>query len=539
MQAMKTVKIKLASVVEAVYREAFLKPDFSVVDTLSYAKSSHGDFASNIALKSAKTLGLKPSEVAEKLITSLAVDKNIKKAEVAGPGFINITLLPEVWRDFASGLQPDFIKTDLGKDQMVNLEFVSANPTGPLVLVNAWAAYYGDVLGNILASQGYEVQREYYVNNIGLQIENLGKSVQAALGKKFTKDEQADFYPGDYVRDIAGKIAQEYGTPERVTSLEAAEVGQKAADTILEAYIKPSLSRLNVEFDGFFLESELDNEATLQRLGEKGVLKKYDGATWLNGAKVGIEKDEVLVRKSGVGTYFLSDISYQLDKLKKRKFDKAVAIFGADHHGHAKRLIKTLDFLGYDSLEILTVQMVRLVKSGKEVKMSKRAGNFVVAEELVDEVPSDVARFFFASHDIGTHMSFDLDIARERTKNNPVFYTMYAYARAHSIIKAAGEASLKPADKITHELTQKEIELLKKLDEVYETVVNITTNYKVHNLVHVFSQLAQSFHEYYESERIIKLEKDEAESKLILITKYIEQCDAIFKLLGVIPQEKM
>lgn len=536
---MKTVKTELTSIIEAAYRQAYGEPDFRVDDTISLAEPKFGDFASNIALRSAKTLGLKPSEVADSLAKILKADKTIQKAETAGPGFINITLEPTIWRDFAGGLEPDFIKSDMGKGQSVNLEFVSANPTGPLVLVNAWAAYYGDVLGNILASQGYTVTREYYVNNIGLQIENLGKSIQATLGKEFTTAEKANFYPGDYIKVVAEKISQEYGTPERATSLKAAEVGQKAADFMLEDFIKPSLARLNVAFDGFFSESQLDNETTIKRLEQKGILKKYDGATWLDGEKVGIEKDEVLVRASGVGTYFLSDISYQLDKLKKRKFAKAVSIFGADHHGHAKRLIKTLAFLGYDNLEILTVQMVRLVQAGKEVKMSKRAGNYVEIEHLFEEVPSDVARFFFASHDISTHMVFDLDIARERTKNNPVFYTMYAFARAHSILKAAGEASLRPAGNITHELTQKEIELLKKIDEVHEIIVNITTNYKVHNLVHVFTQLAQTFHEYYESERIIKLEQGEAESKLALITKYIEQCDVIFKLLGVVPQEKM
>lgn len=536
---MATIKDKLAAELSRVTREAYEEPDFSVADTLSYCEPAFGDFASNIALKSAKTLKAKPTDIAAKLVSLLEDHDLIAKAEVAGPGFINITLKPEVWRDFANSLESDFIKSDRGKGESVNVEFISANPTGPLVLVNAWAGYYGDVLANILASQGYKPKREYYVNNIGLQIENLGKSVQAALGKEFSADEQANFYPGDYIKKIASRLSEEYGGDKRVIERSAGEVGQKAADSILEGFIKPSLASLNINFDKFFLESSLDNEATLQRLEKAGAVKHYDGAIWLDGAKVDIEKDEVLIRSNGVGTYFLSDISYQLDKLENRGFDRAVAIFGADHHGHAQRLKSVLAFLGFDNLTVLTVQMVRLVRDGAEVKMSKRAGNFIEIEHLFEQVPSDLARFFFVSHDIGTHMSFDLDLASERTKNNPVFYTMYAYARAHSILRAAAEAGLKPAAKITHQLSPKEIEILKSIDGIKETVVNITTNYKVHNLLHAFVELAQAFHEYYESERIIKLEGSVAQSKLAFIAKYIEQCDAIFKLTGVIPQEKM
>ncbi len=536
---MKTVKAELAKVLEAAFREAYGEPDFNVADTISYSASAFGDFASNIALKSAKTLGLSPGEVAEKLVAGLRDDKSIQKAEVAGPGFINITLRPEIWRDFAGGLQPDFINSDQGKGESVNLEFVSANPTGPLVLVNAWAGYFGDILGNIFTSQGFAVSREYYVNNIGLQIENLGKSVQAALGKEFSDQEKEDFYPGDYVKKVAANLVEQYGQPERVCQQPAAEIGSRAAEAMLERYIKPSLKHLEVDFDLFFTESSLDNEATLARLEKAGVVKKYDDATWLDGEKVGIEKDEVLVRRNGVGTYFLSDISYQLDKLESRKFGRAVAIFGADHHSHGKRLKQTLEFLGYDGLEVLTVQMVRLIKDGQEVKMSKRAGNFVEIERLFDEVPSPVARFFFGSHDIGTHMSFDLGIVAERTRNNPLFYTNYAYARAHSILKKAGEEGLSPNAKISHDLSQKEIELLKKMTELKEIVVKITTNYRVHNLLHAFVDLAQAFHEYYEAERIIELPPEVASSKLAFITKYIEFCDQVFGLLGVMPQEKM
>lgn len=539
MGQMATIKDRIAGELARVYQEAYGEPDFDVAATLNYCDPEFGDLASNIALKSAKTLGLKPAEVAQAVVKRLKDGPIVEKAEVAGPGFINITLKPEVWRDFANQLEPGFIRSDQGKGETVNLEFVSANPTGPLVLVNAWAGYYGDVLGNILASQGYQVAREYYVNNIGLQIENLGKSVQAALGKEFSEAEKQNFYPGDYVEMVADQLADEYGSKERVGEQAAAEIGQKAADIMLARFIKPSLARLEVDFDRFFLESSLDNEATLKRLKDAGVVKEYDGATWLDGAKIGIEKDEVLVRGNGVGTYFLSDISYQLDKLEKRHFDQVISVFGADHHGHAKRLKQVLKFLGFDNLDVLTVQIVRLIKNGQELKMSKRAGNFIEVEKLFDEVPSAVARFFFVSHDVGTHMSFDLDIVAERTRSNPFFYTNYAYARAHSILRAAEEAKLTLATKISHDLSKKEIEILKRLLQLKQIVVEITTNYRVHNLIHGFVELAEAFHEYYESERIIKLDRTQAESKLALIQKFIKQADDTFRLIGVIPEERM
>lgn len=528
-----------------VLEQAFVTCDLSkpsagqLESSLSYPDISFGDLASSVAMQKASELKRSPLELANTLREQIKVDEIIGSVAVKAPGFINITLQPTVWRDFVNQLGPDFIKSDRGQNESVNLEFVSANPTGPLVLVNAWAGYFGDILGNILTSQGFAVMREYYVNNIGLQIENLGKSVQAVLGKEFSNQERADFYPGGYIEKVAAKLVGRYGQPERVCQQPAAEIGSRAAEVMLELFIKPSLKHLEVDFDHFFAESSLDNEATLERLENAGAIKKHDGAIWLDGEKVGIEKDEVLVRRNGIGTYFLSDISYQLDKLEQRKFGRAVAIFGADHHGHSKRLKKTLQFLGYDGLEVLTVQMVRLIKDGQEVKMSKRAGNFVEVERLFDEVPSPVARFFFASHDISTHMSFDLDIVAERTRNNPFFYTNYAYARSHSILKKASEEGLSPVAKITHDLSQKEIELLKKITELKQIAVEITINYRVHNLIHAFVDLAKIFHEYYESERIIQLPRDEASSKLAFVTKYIDFCDQVFGLIGVTPSERM
>ncbi len=536
---MATVKDKQAEILETAYEKVYGKASFNVADTLSYCQSTFGDLTSNIALRSAKALHQKPVEIATKITAELQGNPLIDSVEVAGPGFINITLKNEAWRQFANQLTSDFIKSDIGQGKSVNLEFVSANPTGPLVLVNAWAAYFGDVLGNILSSQGYRVASEYYVNNIGLQIENLGKSIQSALGKDFDEQAKENFYPGEYINKVAQLISEEYGNVERVCQADATEVGQKGAETILASFIKPSLASLNVDFDKFFLESTLDNGATLKLLEKAGAIKHYDDATWLDGAKIGLDKDEVLIRSNGIGTYFLSDISYQLDKLQVRGFTQAVAVFGADHHGHAQRLKKVLSFLGFDNLQILTTQIVHLMKDGVEVKMSKRAGNYIEVEELFAQVPSDLARVFFTSHDISTHMSFDLTLATERTKNNPYFYTMYAYARAHSILRTAKENQLTKVEKISHQLSDKEIEILKKIAEIKDIVVKITTNYRVHNLVHAFTELAQAFHEYYESERIIKLEKTVGRSKLALVDKYIEQADMIFHLLGIIPQDTM
>jgi arginyl-tRNA synthetase len=507
-------------------------------EDVEYCEASFGDFASNIALQLSAEHKKSPRELAELLIPELKANTNIEKAEIAGPGFINITLTPQVWCDYAQTFS-DFGHTALTKPQSIQLEFISANPTGPLVLTNAWQGYYGDILANIYASQGYKVAREYYLNDGGNQITALGKAVQQALGMEFTKEEAEQLYRGEYIHKVAEIITDEYGQSQRVLDAEPQIVGGRAAEIILERYIKPDLERLGVHFDTIFSETTPDTKATLARLEKAGLLKEKDGATWLNGDKVGLDKDEVLVRSYDDGeTYFLKDIAYQLNRLEDRKFDKTITIVGPDHHGQAIRLVKTLQVLGHNSFTELSTQTIRLIKDGKEFKMSKRAGNYILLEDFLDEVPSEAARFYFGLRDTNSHMDFDLDVIKERSAKNPVYYAMYAYARACSIRAQAKEAGLEPASQLVSKaLSIEQRELLRQISQIPEILSSITSNQKVHLLLHATTEVARSFHDWYERDKVIG--SDDAEHKLALVLRFCEAYEAIFAIIGVTLLEKM
>lgn len=531
---------QLTQILTTGYTKSFGKTSLSIRDSLSFAEPSFGDFSSNIALVSAQKLSKKPEQIAQVLAAELKKASIVQEAGVAKPGFINLRLKPDFWAGYLESIDQNFLSSDSGKNRSVQLEFISANPTGPLTLANVWGGFYGDILANIFASQGYRVKREYYVNNIGLQMVIFGRSLQQVLGKKFPAAQKSELYPGGYIKDVAEKIRLEFGDSQRVTEADPLVVGQKGADIILESFIKPELDSLKISFDNFFYESDLDNSQTLKLLTSKKLIKEYDGAVWLDGAKIGLEKDEVLVRSdTGQGTYFLSDVTYQLDKLESRGIERAICVLGPDHHGHAKRLLKTVSFLGHDNLKVLNTQTVKLIRVGKEVKMSKRAGSYVSVEDLIGEIPIDLIRFWFASRDINNHLDFDLNLAAEESKNNPIYYIMYAYARAHSILARAKEQKITKAALINHNLSTKEIEIAKNIAKLSITITEVTTNFKVYTMFEQAIEVARSFHDYYETEKVISSNKMLTESKLYLIDQFIRLYDLFFKLIGITPIEKM
>lgn len=534
---MKHPKLIATNAITTAFAAAFDQKLSTSID-IEYTEAKYGDFACNIALKLAGELKISPKEIADLLLVELKKDPQIEAVEIAGPGFINITLTAEIWARYGSDFT-NYCKQTLPKPRSVQIEFISANPTGPLVLTNAWQGYYGDILANIYTSQGYNVAREYYLNDGGNQIIALGNAIAQALGKEFSEEEAKQLYRGEYINKIAQELVIEYGQKQRVLDAEPQVIGSRTAEIILEQYIKLDLDRLGVHFDTIFSETTPDTQATMARLEEADLIIEKEGAIWLNGEKIGLDKDEVLIRSYDKGeTYFLKDIAYQLNRLEERNFNATITIVGPDHHGQAIRLVKTLEALGHKNFTELSTQTIRLIKDGKEFKMSKRAGNYILLQDFLDEVPSEAARFYFGLRDTNSHMDFDLDVIKERSSKNPVYYAMYAYARACSIRSAASEAGIKPTKGlIASELSEPQRELLRQLSQIPEILGSITNNHKVHLLLHATSVVARIFHDWYEKEKVLGTEG--AEHKLAFVENFCIAYESIFSIIGVTLLEKM
>jgi len=511
-----------------------LDPNLDLGSTIETTKIEFGDFASNLALRLAPSLQMKPLELADQIRQKLLVLPGDAEATVAGPGFINIRLGTDYWLQYLNNLR-QIAKPAKPNGQSVNIEFVSANPTGPLVFVNAWQAFYGDILARVYAHDGWRVEREYYSNDTGNQILNLGKSILATAGVKYSDDEIKNFYKGDYIDDLAAEMSID--DPAKA---DAYVVGRRAAGILFDR-IQASLKRMNIRYDRFFSENDLDNEATLELLRAKGMLDNHDGAVWLKAAVIGGDQDRVLVRSGGKGqTYFLKDISYQLDKLVERKYDLAITITGADHHGEMLFLAKALAALGYENFLPLNTQIVRLIEDGREVKMSKRAGKYILLDDFLDLVPTDVARFYFGMRDIHSHFDFDLKEAQTQSKNNPLFYAMYAYARSCSILEKARSEAVSVASSVTHDLTSFESALVRQAAQLQTTISLVPDNHKVHSIFHELLACASLFHDYYEQERILTITDHKLRaSKLALVQIWSDYFELIFELLGITPQSKM
>lgn len=505
--------------------------------SVSFCEIEFGDFASNLALSQAKLLSKSPREIADSLVAALSQSEAILTAEVAGPGFINVRLSRSTWADYANDLSETFFRRQ-SSGKKVNIEFISANPTGPLVLVNAWGGYYGDVLANIYDSQGWSVTREYYLNNGGNQIAQLGRAVQQAAGKIFTEEESAELYRGPYIDMLASQMAADRGSAVAVCEAEPQEVGDVAQSRIFETLIRPTLERLQIHFDVVTPETTLDNPRTLVRLREAGAILEEDGATWLSGETAGLDQNEVLVRSyDNQETYFLKDITYQASKLEERGFDRAITIVGPDHHGQEKRLLAALGALGVDGFVPLWTQAVRLIKDGEEFKMSKRRGNYIVLDDFLEKVPSDTARFFFAMRDPSSHFDLDLDVVTAQNKHNPLFYVMYSYVRSQSVLaKAEAEAGQVSQDL----LDQVEIHLLRTIIDLDLKIVNAVSTHQVNSVLHGFIGLASLYHDWYEQHPILKAESEELLShRLAVVSQYAAVCRGLFKLIGITPIEKM
>jgi arginyl-tRNA synthetase len=486
-----------------------------------------GDFATSIALKIAKDSETDPKKIA-KDVASKIKSEMIEKVEVAGPGFLNIFLAKKYLQDQVREIikaGDKYGSNDINKGKKIQVEFISANPTGPLTLGNGRGGFMGDTLANVLQASNYQVEREYYVNDTGNQIKELGKSI---IG-------EGNVYQSKYLDQIRSKVKLD----------EPVKAGQKAAAMIMKEMIKPDILKMNIKFDQFFCESDLYEEGkvieTIEHLKSEDLTYGKDGALWFRSQKLGDDKDRVLKRKDGQFTYFASDVAYHLDKFD-RGFDKVIDFWGADHAGHVKRLKSALEVLGFkNKLDIIIVQLVRLVKDGEEVKMSKRAGSYVTLSELIQEVGLDVARFFFLMNAAGTHMDFDLGLAKERSQKNPVYYVQYANARINSIIKKASNEKRVASNNEDYSLLKEpeEMDLIKKMIEFPDLVAEISQDYQVQRLPFYVMELADSFHKFYEKHKVISDNIKLTQARLGLVSACAQVLKNCLRLMGVSAPEKM
>ena len=513
-----------------------------------------GDFSTNLALILQGKIGIKPRELAENLVEELKIEPLFKKIEIAGPGFINFWINPEVYRENLKEILKKgerYGAIDLGQGKRVHIEFVSANPTGPLHIGHGRGAAYGDALARILKFSGFEVFKEYYINDRGTQMNILGASVY--LRAKELSGEKiffpTDYYQGDYIRDIAKEALRLYPDLLERSEEEAISLCRELAIKIILEDIKSDLENFRVFYDNWYSERALYEKGLLNEvlevLREKGDLYEMDGALWFRSSLYGDEKDRVIRKASGEWTYFASDIAYHYEKFVKRGFDLAINLWGADHHGYVARLKGALKAFGIEEnkLQVLLIQMVNLIEDGKLKSMSTRKGEYVELKELVREVGVDAVRFIFLSRSHDSPLEFDVELAKKQSMENPVYYVQYAHARICSLKEKAKERGLKIEEILEADLSKlgedEEIEILKKLSEFSDVVEMSALGLSPYKIVYYLLDLAASFHEYYNKYKIISEDKELSLARLALS----EGCRIVIKngldLLGVNSPEKM
>lgn len=545
----------------------------------------HGDMATNLAMVLAKSARKKPRDLAEAIVARLPAESRITKVEIAGPGFINFFLdaqsqfaiIPKILQETTQ-----YGRSTVGKSQKVQVEFVSANPTGPLHVGHGRGAAYGATVANLLEAAGFDVHREYYVNDAGRQMNILGTSVflryLEALGESFTFPSNG--YKGDYINDIAKALIAEHGETHRVAaaamfenvSADEPAGGDKEAhidDLVSNAQqilgdhysiffdaalngilddIRDDLSEFGVNYEEWFSEKSLTGEhieKAVATLKANGHIYEKDGAQWFKSTAFGDDKDRVVIRDNGQSTYFASDIAYHLNKFE-RGFDQVINVWGADHHGYIARVMAALEALGLDptKLKVLLVQFAILYRGGEKVQMSTRSGQFVTLRELREEVGNDAARFFYVTRKSEQHMDFDLDLAKSESKDNPVFYLQYAHARACSLLRKCAEHgwtwdSEAGQNNLTQLSSELEIDLTAKLSQYPEVVEKAALQHEPHLVSQYLRELAQAFHSWYNTEKMLVEESDLRNARLTLSEAARQVINNGLTLLGVSAPESM
>ncbi len=528
------IRNEICRAVEAAALEAQRKgllPDAALPEiTVEHPPESHGDFACAFALKFARTARRSPMDIARTVIAVMQDIPEVEKVEVAAPGFINFTLkgawlAEQVDQILQQG--ESFGNLDLGEGVKVQLEFVSVNPTGPLHVGHGRGAILGNTLANVLRAAGYFVEKEYYVNDAGAQMEAFYSSLYVRYQQCFGMDAEVpeEGYHGDYLVDLAGQIAEEKGDVFLRMSLDkaVAEIGVLGLDKIIEG-IRGDLGRLGVVFDVWFSEKMLytggQYESAMNLIREKGYVVEKEGAVWFVSSEMGEDKDNVLIRSNGTPTYFASDVAYHYNKFVQRKFDRVINIWGADHQGHVPRMkavMRALD-LDPDRLQIIITQMVTLKRGDIEIKISKRAGDIITLSDLVDEVGADACRFFFLSRSLDSQMDFDLELAKKQSADNPVYYVQYAHARIASILRLAQEKGIGFQDgDVSLLVSDPELAYIRKMLEFPEIVEIVSDRLEPHHLTYYAQDLATAFHSFYKQCRVISEDPKLTAARLKLI----------------------
>ena len=517
--------------------------------------NSHGDFSCNAALVSAKAFRSNPRNIATLISEAAVLDGTLfEKIEVAGPGFINLFLNPLWFGETVNKvieLKDKYGKTNKGEGKKVLVEFVSANPTGPMHIGNARGGAIGDCLSSLLEYAGYYVEREFYVNDAGNQVNKFGLSLDIRYKQLFGSDEEMpeDSYHGQDIIDHAKAFAEIYGDKYMNTSEE--ERRAALVEYALPINIKgleTDLGKYRIKYDTWFKESTLHNSGKVteivELLKEKGVTYEKDGAVWFKASDFGDDQDRVLVRANGVPTYFVPDIAYHYNKLVTRGFDKAIDILGADHHGYIARMKAALTALGVDSdkLDIVIMQMVRLVRNGEAVKLSKRSGKAITLATLLDEIPMDAARFFFNLRDPDTHLEFDLDLAIEESSKNPVFYVQYAHARICRVLEKMAEEGISaklPDSKSLKFTEEAEFAIIRHIASLPEIINEAASEYNPSKITRYVLDLAASFHKFYDTCKIKGESEEVLQSRLSLCCAVRIVIKNMLDLLKVEAPEKM
>lgn len=514
-----------------------------------------GDLATNVAMLWAKTAKKPPRVIAETILKKLEdPDGILARKEIAGPGFLNFAFAPKFYyqrlRELAEGKEKAL---NLGHGAKMQVEFASVNPTGPLHVGHGRVAVIGDVLARLHEATGFEVEREYYVNDAGKQMENLGLSLYARYRELFgeTIEFPEDGYPGDYVRELAAEVKQRDGDKFLNESKEAAVdfFRQFGGDSLLGT-IRGELGGFGIQFDSFFSERVLRERSEVARsmdlLRARGLLYSEDGAQWFKSTEFGDDKDRTVIKSDGELTYFASDIAYHRNKFERR-FAKLINVWGADHHGYVPRLKAALRGLGYDPevLHVVLVQMVQLTRGGEPVRMGKRTGEFVSLEEVLEEVGRDAARFFFLMRKSDSHLDFDLDLAKRQSSENPVFYVQYAHARVASIFEqalkndVAWNSAQREIVRVERLELAEELELIRKMIQFNDVLEESVRELEPHRIVFYLLDLAGEFHRYYNRCRVISEDEDLTRARLLLVENTQKTIRRGLEILGVAAPLKM
>lgn len=517
-------------------------------------EKSHGDYSTNMAMQLARVAKKAPRAIAEAIIENFDRSKaSIEKIEIAGPGFINfymdnayLTELIPVILDAKEA----YGESDFGKNEKIQVEFVSANPTGDLHLGHARGAAVGDTLCNVLAKAGYDVSREYYINDAGNQINNLARSIEARYFQALEMDKPMpeDGYHGADIIGIGKQLAEDYGD-KYATVAEDVRFGffREYGLKYEMAKLKEDLENFRVRFDVWYSETSLYKdgkiEEALSELRERGHIFEEDGATWFRSSALGDDKDRVLIKQDGSFTYLLPDIAYHRNKLE-RGFETLINVWGADHHGYIPRMKAAIQALGFnkEQLEVEIIQLVHLFKDGEKMKMSKRTGKAVTMRDLIDEVGLDATRYFFAMRSADTHLDFDLDLAVSQSNDNPVYYAQYAHARICSILRQGEESQIKYDENVDFSLisSEKEIELLKKLGEFPQIIADAADKRMPHRMTNYIYELASTFHSFYNADKVLDKEQPERSKARLALVKTVQiTMKNALALIGVSAPEQM